>query len=166
MNILESLTPQAYAMEQLIETIASCAAFQEACGVTNEEDAKQFIYPNTYFVPGLEVRKPFAVPWTPQGGGLTTRKLADGRTVYSGTIDLQLGMPIYEPDNMEQADRDFANLHGQIIDWICREPDAGYILKANQIEGPAFTTPAELKALGGKVPFWSVGYQIEWDPFG
>lgn len=164
--ILESLTPQAYAMAQVAQRVASCAAFQQAAGVTSEDEAAEFVHREVYYVPDQQVRKPFAVLWCPAGGGVQMRRLSDQTTLPSGTLILQLGMSIENIDDMESSGNDFANMHGQVADWLSQTPNAGYVLTLTQTIGPAFTSEQERDALGAIVPFWSVEYQVAWDPFG
>ena len=168
MNLLEHLTPEALALDQVARGVAACPAFQTACQVASAEEATPFVHREAWFVPGEDVTQPFAAIWPPAGGGVQIEKLSDGTWMPSGSMSLQIGQPILDPDNLEQSGNDFRNLHGQIIEWLTQEPnkEGGYILTPRQIVGQAFTTDAELEALEGKVPFWSVLYSIDWGPFG
>lgn len=163
-QLITAENPQTAAKLELQSLIASCAEFQSACGVYSETDALPFVYREVFYPAEQQVRKPFAVLWTPAGGGYTPQRLADDTVLESGNLMLRIGMPLVDPENVAGLAADFDNLHGSIVEWLHAYRDWGYRWLCQQTIGPQFTAETEQNDLGLAVAFWDVEYLCAWGP--
>ncbi len=156
-NALDCTT---FAIEQVADIIANCAAFQEAVSRYSADDARGRIFKSYFKLPEKDVTAPYAVIF--ESAGTSWERRADSTQLPRGELFLELCLLIQNDDDPEGEERRFNNWHGQIAEAISSYTGAGYRMLTTQTDPPARTHP---KDQGATTPRWNVGYSIAWSPF-
>lgn len=154
-----AVDPVTIAIEQVAEIIAGNAAWQESIARYSELEAREFIRKGFLEVPDQQVEHPWAIIFDLPGYSWERR--ADGVSMPKGSLFLHLVNPQETPDS-ELEERRFNNWHGVIVRDIAAA-EVGYRFKPTLTDPATRTSP---KDSGAQLPFWDVGYTLEWSPFG
>lgn len=155
---LSATTPEGAAMADLASIIAGCGAFQEACGVTDAEEAQGFVHYPLHNIEDAPNKFPFAV-LTSQD--YEEERLAGDCYLPSGSIRLILGQRLTNPKDTKHSERVFTNFEGAVIQAIVGASGGGghYVWVPSQLGPPART---DVRQEAGTDHEYEVWYDLRW----
>ena len=151
------------AEEAGVDLLANLAAFRSLLGVDTIEAAKAKCF-NDEIPSGTD--RPHVLHYLdPDGPGFETERVAEFQWVQTGVwrAILERDVPEAHQDNVEDAERDFKNRLGAIVEEVYEKAGAAGYMNAVRVRvfGPwRFTTDYEESALG---QIQAAGLEITWE---